>query len=100
MRTETTMIRTRRTTQAMALKTRRNFMKSLLRCTVVAVLGLVAAAPALADLEVATSLTDLACVAQFVGGSKVGRRRGDLQESRRAHVCTPITDPSRMPSSA
>src|SRR5260221_14516841 len=71
MRTETTMIRTRRTTQAMALKTRRNFMKSLLRCTVVAVLGLLAAAPALADLKVATSLTDLASVAQFVGGKHV-----------------------------
>src|SRR5881409_2064673 len=71
MRTETAMILTRRTTQAMALKTRRNFMKSLLRCTVVAVLGLLAAAPALADLKVATSLTDLASVAQFVGGKHV-----------------------------
>ncbi len=46
-------------------------MKSLLRCTVVAVLGLLAAAPALADLKVATSLTDLASVAQFVGGKHV-----------------------------
>src|SRR5882757_4447351 len=71
MRTETIMIRTRRTTQAMELKTRRNFMKSLLRCTVVAVLGLLAAAPAYADLKVATSLTDLASVAQFVGGKHV-----------------------------
>ena len=46
-------------------------MKSLLRCTVVAVLGLLAAAPAFADLRVATSLTDLASVAQFVGGKHV-----------------------------
>ncbi len=46
-------------------------MKSLLRCAVVTVLGLLAAAPALADLKVATSLTDLASVAQFVGGRHV-----------------------------
>ena len=46
-------------------------MKSLLRCTVVTVLGLLAAAPAFADLKVATSLTDLASVAQFVGGKHV-----------------------------
>jgi ABC-type Zn uptake system ZnuABC Zn-binding protein ZnuA len=55
----------------MTPKTRRNFMKSLLRCTVVAVLGLLAAAPAHADLKVAASLTDLASVAQFVGGKHV-----------------------------
>jgi len=46
-------------------------MKSLIRCTVVSVLGLLAAAPAFADLKVATSLTDLAFVAQFVGGKHV-----------------------------
>ncbi|HEY6195980.1 MAG TPA: metal ABC transporter substrate-binding protein [Candidatus Eisenbacteria bacterium] len=46
-------------------------MKSLTRCTVVTVLGLLAAAPAFADLKVATSLTDLASVAQFVGGKHV-----------------------------
>jgi ABC-type Zn uptake system ZnuABC Zn-binding protein ZnuA len=46
-------------------------MKSLLRCAVAAVLGLLAAAPAHADLKVATSLTDLASVAQFVGGKHV-----------------------------
>jgi ABC-type Zn uptake system ZnuABC Zn-binding protein ZnuA len=46
-------------------------MKSLLRCTVATVLGLLAAAPAFADLKVATSLTDLASVAQFVGGKHV-----------------------------
>src|SRR5260221_8230251 len=71
MRTETTMIRTQRMVQPMELKTRRNFMKSLVRCTVVTVLGLLAAVPAFADLKVATSLTDLASVAQFVGGKHV-----------------------------
>jgi ABC-type Zn uptake system ZnuABC Zn-binding protein ZnuA len=55
----------------MTPKNRRNFMKSLLRCTVVTVLGLLMAAPAFADLKVATSLTDLASVAQFVGGKHV-----------------------------
>ena len=46
-------------------------MKSLL-CFVIALLpGIVAAAPALADLKVATSLTDLASVAQLVGGKHV-----------------------------
>ena len=46
-------------------------MKSLIRCALVLMLGLVAAAPAYADLKVATSLTDLASVAQFVGGRHV-----------------------------
>src|SRR5258708_38712885 len=80
MRTETTTTRARRMVQPMVLKTRRNFMKSLLRCMVIAVLGLLAAAPALADLKVATSLTDLASVAQFVGGKHVTAQslcRGD-----------------------
>src|SRR5881409_3743564 len=35
------------------------------------ILGLVAAIPAFADLKVATSLTDLASVAQWVGGKHV-----------------------------
>ena len=46
-------------------------MKSLIRCALVLMLGLVAAAPAYADLKVATSLTDLASVAQRVGGKHV-----------------------------
>ena len=46
-------------------------MKPLLRCTLVLMLGLLATAPAFADLKVATSLTDLASVAQFVGGKHV-----------------------------
>src|SRR5439155_18547691 len=50
---------------------RRCSMKSLIRCTVVLMLGLLTTAPAFADLKVATSLTDLASVAQFVGGKHV-----------------------------
>lgn len=46
-------------------------MKSLLRFTVLLGFGVVAATPALADLKVATSLTDLASVAQYVGGKHV-----------------------------
>src|SRR5881628_996575 len=46
-------------------------MKSLIRCTLILMLGLLATAPAHADLKVATSLTDLASVAQFVGGKHV-----------------------------
>src|SRR5437762_11252619 len=46
-------------------------MKSLIRSTLFAMLGLLAAAPAGADLKVATSLTDLASVAQYVGGKHV-----------------------------
>jgi ABC-type Zn uptake system ZnuABC Zn-binding protein ZnuA len=57
--------------QPTALEIRREFMKSLIRCTIVTVLCLLAAAPASADLKVATSLTDLASVAQFVGGKHV-----------------------------
>ena len=46
-------------------------MKSLIRFTMVLGLGAVGAIPAFADLKVATSLTDLASVAQFVGGKHV-----------------------------
>ena len=46
-------------------------MKSLIRFMSVLAIGLLAAAPAFADLKVATSLTDLASVAQFVGGKHV-----------------------------
>src|SRR5882672_334624 len=48
-----------------------NSMKTLIRCMFALTVGLLAAAPALADLKVATSLTDLASVAQFVGGKHV-----------------------------
>ncbi len=55
-------------------------MKSLIRCLWACGLGLLAAAPARADLKVATSLSDLASVAQFVGGKHVSAQslcRGD-----------------------
>src|ERR1700704_6703465 len=46
-------------------------MKSLNRCAMVLIPILLVAAPAYADLKVATSLTDLASVAQLVGGKHV-----------------------------
>jgi len=46
-------------------------MKLPIRWMLVSIAGLLAAAPAYADLKVATSLTDLASVAQFVGGKHV-----------------------------
>ena len=46
-------------------------MKSIIRITIALVLAALAAGPAAADLKVATSLTDLASVAQFVGGTHV-----------------------------
>ena len=46
-------------------------MKSLFRCLSILMPALLAGAPAHADLQVATSLTDLASVAQFVGGKHV-----------------------------
>ncbi len=46
-------------------------MKSLIRITLVLLFVVLASAPAYADLKVATSLTDLAFVAQFVGGKHV-----------------------------
>src|SRR5690242_16558499 len=46
-------------------------MKLPIRWMLVLIAGLLAAAPAHADLKVATSLTDLASVAQFVGGKHV-----------------------------
>ena len=46
-------------------------MKSLIRCMLAGILGLLSTTPAFADLKVATSLTDLASVAQFVGGRHV-----------------------------
>src|SRR5206468_10804716 len=50
---------------------REAFMKSLIRFALALGLGALAAVPAFADLKVATSLTDLASVAQFVGGKHV-----------------------------
>src|SRR5437762_14096274 len=46
-------------------------MKFLIRSLFVSMIALLAAVPALADLRVATSLTDLASVAQLVGGKHV-----------------------------
>jgi ABC-type Zn uptake system ZnuABC Zn-binding protein ZnuA len=46
-------------------------MKSFIRCLLALVLCVLATAPASADLKVATSLTDLASVAGFVGGKHV-----------------------------
>jgi len=46
-------------------------MKSLIQPALALVLGVGVAVPASADLKVATSLTDLASVAQFVGGKHV-----------------------------
>src|SRR5258706_15925276 len=46
-------------------------MKSLIRSLFIGMLVSLWAAPAFADLKVATSLTDLASVAQFVGGKHV-----------------------------
>jgi ABC-type Zn uptake system ZnuABC Zn-binding protein ZnuA len=80
--------RARQTGQPMALKTRRDFMKSRIRCTAVVVLGLLAGTPALADLKVATSLTDLASVAQFVGGKHVSAQS----------LCRGYEDPHFVPA--
>ena len=46
-------------------------MKSLVRSLLILMPAMLAAAPAHADLKVATSLSDLASVAQFVGGKHV-----------------------------
>jgi zinc/manganese transport system substrate-binding protein len=63
-------------------------MKSLIRCTCVLILGLLATAPASADLKVATSLTDLASVAQFVGGKHVSAQS----------LCRGFEDPHFVPA--
>jgi ABC-type Zn uptake system ZnuABC Zn-binding protein ZnuA len=63
-------------------------MKSLIRCTMVLMLGLLAVAPARADLKVATSLTDLASVAQFVGGKHVSAQS----------LCPGYEDPHFVPA--
>jgi zinc/manganese transport system substrate-binding protein len=48
-----------------------DYMKTMVRVAVAALFGLLTATPALAELKVATSLTDLASVAEFVGGKHV-----------------------------
>src|SRR5881628_4090975 len=54
-----------------AAKYRRNSMNSLIRSVSVFMFATLATAPAFADLKVATSLTDPASVAEFVGGKHV-----------------------------
>ena len=63
-------------------------MKSLIRCLLVCLPGLLAATPAFADLKVATSLTDLASVAQFVGGKHVSAQS----------LCRGYEDPHFVPA--
>src|SRR5882724_6932382 len=69
--------------------TQEDYMKSLIRLTGVLVLGgLATAGPAFADLKVATSLTDLASVAQFVGGKHVSAQS----------LCRGYEDPHFVPA--
>ncbi|HEY2955147.1 MAG TPA: metal ABC transporter substrate-binding protein [Candidatus Eisenbacteria bacterium] len=63
-------------------------MKFLFRLTLALGLGATAAAPALADLKVATSLTDLASVAQYVGGKHVSAQS----------LCRGYEDPHFVPA--
>ncbi len=63
-------------------------MKSLIRLALAAGLGALAAAPASADLKVATSLTDLASVAQLVGGKHVTAQS----------LCPGFSDPHFVPA--
>ena len=63
-------------------------MKSMMRCMSLLTLGLLATAPAFADLKVATSLTDLASVAQLVGGKHVSAQS----------LCRGYEDPHFVPA--
>jgi len=63
-------------------------MKSLIRCMSALIFGLMATAPAHADLKVATSLTDLASVAEFVGGKHVSAQS----------LCRGFEDPHFVPA--
>jgi zinc/manganese transport system substrate-binding protein len=63
-------------------------MRTLIRWMLVSTIGLLAAAPAYADLKVATSLTDLASVAQFVGGKHVSAQS----------LCRGYEDPHFVPA--
>ena len=63
-------------------------MKSLIRSLLVLCVGLLATTPAFADLKVATSLTDLASVAQLVGGKHVSAQS----------LCRGYEDPHFVPA--
>jgi zinc/manganese transport system substrate-binding protein len=63
-------------------------MKTLIRFLSVLMLALFAASPAFAELKVATSLTDLASVAEFVGGKHVSVRS----------LCKGYEDPHFVPA--
>ena len=63
-------------------------MKALIRWMLVLIPGLLATATAYADLKVATSLTDLASVAQFVGGKHVSAQS----------LCRGYEDPHFVPA--
>src|SRR5437016_10511649 len=63
-------------------------MKALIRWMLVLIPGLLATAPAYADLRVATSLTDLASVAQLVGGKHVAAQS----------LCRGYEDPHFVPA--
>src|SRR5881397_2150695 len=63
-------------------------MKAMIRLMLVLIPGLLAVAPARADLKVATSLTDLASVAQFVGGKHVSAQS----------LCRGFEDPHFVPA--
>src|SRR6516164_6535271 len=63
-------------------------MKSLIVIAVALGLGVVTIAPARADLKVATSLTDLASVAQYVGGKHVSAQS----------LCRGYEDPHFVPA--
>src|SRR3989441_2189031 len=63
-------------------------MKALIRWMLVLIPGLLATAPAFADLKVATSLTDLASVAQLVGAKHVSAQS----------LCRGYEDPHFVPA--
>jgi zinc/manganese transport system substrate-binding protein len=63
-------------------------MKSVIRSSFALLLGLLATAPASADLKVATSLTDLASVATLVGGKHVSAQS----------LCRGYEDPHFVPA--
>jgi zinc/manganese transport system substrate-binding protein len=63
-------------------------MKSIVRVAVAALFGLLVSTPALADLKVAASLSDLASVAQFVGGKHVSAQS----------LCRGYEDPHFVPA--
>src|SRR5947207_2523277 len=67
---------------------REDGMKSLIRSLWVSILGLLASVPSFADLKVATSLSDLASVAQFVGGKHVSAQS----------LCPGYEDPHFVPA--